>query len=185
MMKRKHFERGPYHSAKKFIEFLKPGSKVLDLGCGGGIQSHFFAQQGFETLGIDADPMEVKRAMESYEVPNLHFQTGRAEEIPFPAGFFDGIYSAAVLHSIPLERPAREIYRVAKDGAVIYLEFLLSYVSAERSRNFHTRLGGRLKQYTQKTFRSPFWMNFRLMIPDRKVNQMLSLSHLIDTISLY
>jgi len=139
MMKRKHFERGPYHSAKKFIEFLKPGSKVLDLGCGGGIQSHFFAQQGFETWGIDADPMEVKRAMESYEVPNLHFQTGRAEEIPFPAGFFDGIYSAAVLHSIPLERPAREIYRVAKDGAVIYLEFLLSYVSAERSRNFHTR----------------------------------------------
>jgi len=82
-MKRKHFERGPYHSAKKFIEFLKPGSKVLDLGCGGGIQSHFFAQQGFETLGIDADPMEVKRAMESYEAQIFTFKPAERKKFHF------------------------------------------------------------------------------------------------------
>ena len=139
MIKRKHFERGPYPSAKKFVEFLKPGDKVLDLGCGGGIQSHFFAQQGFETWGIDADEMEVKRARENFQASNLRFGVSAAEEISFENEFFNGVYSAAVLHNIPLERPAREIYRVAKNGAVIFLEFPLTYVSAERSRNFHTR----------------------------------------------
>lgn len=50
---------------KKFINLLKPGSLILDAGCGSGRDSRFFMKQGFRVEAIDAS-IEMCRAAAEY-----------------------------------------------------------------------------------------------------------------------
>ena len=42
--------------------WLNPGGLVVDLGCGEGEVSHWLAQQGFHTVGVDIAPATIARA---------------------------------------------------------------------------------------------------------------------------
>ena len=47
-----------------FLKHLRPGSKVLDAGCGSGRDSLFFKNQGFQVTAFDASKEMVKLASE-------------------------------------------------------------------------------------------------------------------------
>jgi SAM-dependent methyltransferase len=53
-------------------------------------------------------------------VHGAHFQTGRAEQLDFPAESFDLVFSVDVIHHV-MDRPAffREAYRVLKKGGQV------------------------------------------------------------------
>lgn len=84
---------------KLLVQYITPGDKVLDLGCGNGRLLQIFEDQDIEYIGIDNSEKLIKIAKEKY--PQKNFQVADALNLPFPDNCFDKIYSVAVLHHIP------------------------------------------------------------------------------------
>ena len=139
-MKEGRVHKEPPKNMRLFIKYLNKGDKVLDAGCGFGRDSFFLAKHGFEVWGVDISSKAIKRAKRNFKARNLHFSVGDIQNLDFKDNFFDAVYSGGVLHMLPLEKPASEIYRVLKDGGIAFLHFLLNkkYISGETT-SFHKK----------------------------------------------
>ena len=94
------------------------GKRLLELGCGAGEGSVFFALRGAECTATDISPGMVNTALALAQRYGVHIQ-GRvmnAMAIDFPDGSFDLVYGANVLHHVNAEAALREIHRVLKPG---------------------------------------------------------------------
>lgn len=59
--------------SEKFGSIIK--GPILDIGCGTGENSLFFAQQGFDVTGIDTSYIAITKALEKADSRNLHNKT--------------------------------------------------------------------------------------------------------------
>ncbi len=85
---------------------------VLDVGCGDGFMTKV-AFGGNLEVGIDLDPKEVKRAVESKSYKKA--LCASATDMPFPKNSFKTVISNCVLEHIPdIDGALREIHRVLK-----------------------------------------------------------------------
>jgi 2-polyprenyl-3-methyl-5-hydroxy-6-metoxy-1,4-benzoquinol methylase len=116
------------HYARAF----RPGQRVLDVGCGTGIDALFLASLGVEVLGIDGsiEMIEQARAKSSQLGVDGMIET-RVLEIESlgqlgAEGLFDGIVSAfASLNSLPdLAGFARDAARLVRPGGRLILHLL-------------------------------------------------------------
>ena len=90
---------------------LRPGQRVLEVGCGQGHLTIRLAERGIDVVGIDANPA-APEVSGSDRV--LHM---RAEDLDFSDAEFDAIVSVhAIEHIPPLHRAATEMARVLKPG---------------------------------------------------------------------
>jgi tellurite methyltransferase len=86
---------------------LRPGARVLDLGCGEGRDSVFFAERGFEVTGIDIARSGLAKAAETLaygrgvKVRWICGDIGRMGGRRVVGGLFDLIYSCGVIHYVP------------------------------------------------------------------------------------
>ena len=69
---------------------------VLDVGCGTGLFSEAFLNEGVTVTGIDINSRMIETAKKA--VPGASFQQGKAEDLPFPEDAFDMVFLAHVLH---------------------------------------------------------------------------------------
>lgn len=107
---------------------IKPGDKVLDVGCGTGsltLAAQARAGASGEVYGIDAAPemVEVARSKAARSGANVDFRIGLVEQIPFPDGFFDVVLSSLMIHHLPDDLKRRafvEMRRVLKPGAHVF-----------------------------------------------------------------
>ncbi|HTQ97147.1 MAG TPA: class I SAM-dependent methyltransferase, partial [Candidatus Acidoferrum sp.] len=74
---------------------VKPGERILDLGCGTGPLTQQIAEKGAHVVGIDRSPDMIRQAKEKY--PVLPFEVMDATQISF-AEPFDAVFSNATLH---------------------------------------------------------------------------------------
>ena len=79
---------------------LKPGERVLDLGCGAGWASRLLAQmvgggdRPGQVVGLDVSDEMIRRARAtSKQYDNILFVVGSAQQIPWQEGFFDKVLS--------------------------------------------------------------------------------------------
>jgi len=100
---------------------IHEGEKVLDVGCGAGIDSivaAIIAGPSGKVVGIDLTPEMLDRAKENLRkasLENVTFQKGSAEELPFPKESFDVVISNGVFNLVPDKaRALREVFRVLK-----------------------------------------------------------------------
>jgi ubiquinone/menaquinone biosynthesis C-methylase UbiE len=96
------------------------GRTLLDLGCGAGEHSIYFAQRGARCTAVDCSPGMVEAALRLAERHGVAIE-GRvadATAMDFPDGSFDIVYAANVLHHVDPEPCLREIHRVLKPGGV-------------------------------------------------------------------
>ena len=90
-----------------FLESIKKSLRTgnfLDIGCGEGRISIFFAKNGFESYGIDFIPQAVRRAKKhSYEAGvhgRCHFIAGNALYLPYRSMLFDAAVDWSVFDHI-------------------------------------------------------------------------------------
>ncbi|MDD5693616.1 MAG: class I SAM-dependent methyltransferase [Patescibacteria group bacterium] len=97
---------------------IKPGSKVLDLGCGNGRVIDVLKKIDIEYTGLDISENLIKLAQKKY--PKEKFVVGDLLKIPFLDNEFDYVLSLATLHHIPSSEQRlnalKEIYRILKPG---------------------------------------------------------------------
>jgi len=112
---------------------LQPGETVLDLGCGGGIDTLLAAQyvgtQGHAT-GLDMTPAMVETARinaATLGLKNIHFVEGTIEALPFPNESVDVVLSNGVFNLAPdKDRVFAEVRRVLRPhGRLIVADMLL------------------------------------------------------------
>jgi len=94
--------------------------KVLEIGSGGGAHSALFKKYGAIVTAVDITKERVlstaKKLTLVKEGSGLAIQAD-AEDLPFPDGSFDYIYSNGVLHhSENTEKCLKEVFRVLKPG---------------------------------------------------------------------
>jgi ubiquinone/menaquinone biosynthesis C-methylase UbiE len=98
---------------------IKPGDRLLDVGCGIGYLSGLAKARGAEIVGIDMSHHALAHARA--QVAGGFVNAG-AGELPFAADSFDKVIFADVIEHVPDDRQALgEIVRVAKRDAQIVI----------------------------------------------------------------
>jgi arsenite methyltransferase len=100
---------------------LRPGERVLDLGCGSGWATRLLARlvsdgpDGFgQVVGVDVSDEMIRQARTaSKDFDNVMFVWGSATQIPWEENFFDKMLSVESFYYYPdQERALAELFRV-------------------------------------------------------------------------
>ena len=124
-----------------FLEYLpKPHlsnqQKILDVGCGSGRDSVFFANQGFEVIAIDGSKSLIELAQQTDT--RIDWQCLRFDEIAKQSwqNQFTGIWACASLLHMPfddLTKLLNDLIRCLKSDGILYASF--KYGDSEREKD--------------------------------------------------
>ena len=95
------------------------GKLLLDLGCGAGENSVYFAKKGALCVASDYSPgmVEVALQLASANKVKIEGRTMDASALDCPDNYFDFVYASNLLHHLPDPRAAiLEMHRVLKPG---------------------------------------------------------------------
>lgn len=102
-----------------WIASMRPGSEVLEVGCGVGMDSARMAQHGLRVTAVDltvVGPATANRRAHARQF-DASYLCSDAEHLPFPDSTFDYVYSFGVMHHAPdTQRCVDEAYRVLRPG---------------------------------------------------------------------
>lgn len=106
-----------------FAELLKPGQKVLDVGCGNGRLIDAFKGKKIDYSGIDQSGELLKRARRHH--PEAVFFEMDMQTLDFPDKTFDALFSIASFHHLPglkkRKQAVAEMRRVLKKDGLLVL----------------------------------------------------------------
>ena len=104
---------------------LRPEDRVLDLGCGTGLDLPFLSQKVGPkgcVAGYDLSCGMLNRAnkrIDCLKYGNITLFRGNATELPFQDKSFDALFCNYLLSTVPAIRVIKEAFRVASPGATM------------------------------------------------------------------
>ncbi len=114
---------------RRFLDWagIKPGMRVLELGCGSGaltFEGGLAERVGHEGRVIAVDPSagmlaRAKTKQRGGRYPWVEFRQARVESLPFEDGAFDAVLGVVFLHFTDHQAALREMRRVARPGGVV------------------------------------------------------------------
>ena len=148
---------------------LRPGDRVLDLGCGAGRHAFEAARRGAQVVACDLDLGELKDVRglfgamaDAGELPDDAggvAVNGNALSLPFPDASFDRIIASEVMEHIDDDSgAAAELARVLKPGGTIAVtvpSWLPERICWALTDEYHAPHvpGGHVRIYTEATLR--------------------------------
>lgn len=144
---------------------LKPGMRVLDVGCGKGflVKDLMLECPGLEAFGLDISRYALMKC-EKEVVGRLHL--GDAVSLPFPDGSFDCVISLNTIHNLAradVVIAMREIQRLSGGRAFVQVdsyrtpeerEIAVSWIITAR---FHDYPEGWLKAYAEAGYTGDYY----------------------------
>jgi SAM-dependent methyltransferase len=109
------------------LSLQKPGSRVLDLGCGPGLYTQRLAEQGHDCFGIDLGPASIDYAVKQAAAiaDRCRYVCGDLREVDFGGGYDLVMFLFGDLNPFPREQ-AVEILRRCREalapGGLVLLE---------------------------------------------------------------
>lgn len=127
---------------------LKPGARILDVGCGKAFLLYEFTQvlPGCEVRGIDISAYGIENAKPEVK-PWLTL--GNATELPYGSSYFDLVYSINTLHNLynyEVHKAAAEMQRVGRGAR---------HITIESYRNEREKVNLMYWQLTCRAFQTP------------------------------
>ncbi len=119
-----HFETYARLEAEHFLAKLSKGCRILDIGCGVGSASRYFAEKGYPPVSADLSEEMVK---ECQRRGLTHLVRLDLEVLPFPNSSFDGIWAHTSLLHIPKHRLVNVIGwlgKILKPGGALFIALL-------------------------------------------------------------
>lgn len=139
-----------------FIEMLEPGARILDLGCGNGIDLVWITKAGFQGTGMDASRAMVERARGIHALSGVEIIHRNFLFLDFPLGRWDAVWSNLSLCEIPpeaLQRVLAICFKGMNVGSIMGAVMLEGSGSFEEGTDQATR---RIYQYSEKALCSLF-----------------------------
>src|SRR5947209_11351325 len=94
---------------------LRPGQRVLDVGCGTGTLATLTKQlyPDVAVVGLDPDPKALARAKRkaARAAVSIQFDQGFGDELPYPEAWFDCVFSSFMFHHLPPDEKGRRCVR--------------------------------------------------------------------------
>src|SRR5208337_3848001 len=117
---------------------LKPGQRVLDLGCGAGWATRLMAksvgtgERPGQVIGLDVSDEMIRRARAgSTDYDNVMFVVGSAEKIPWDENFFDKVLSVeSFYYYADQERALAELFRVMAPLGELFIQMVIVFLIA-------------------------------------------------------
>ncbi len=122
---RQHAQRTADEAAAFLLPHLRPGMRLLDVGCGPGSITRGLAERlaPGQVVGVDLSKEaldDARRDAAARGLTNLHYQEGSVYQLPFPDASFDAVYAHQVLqHLRERESAVREMLRVVRPGGLV------------------------------------------------------------------
>ena len=123
--------------AKDIIQHfsLKPGSRILDIGCAKGFLVKDLLNEGMDAYGLDISEYAIKNCEEEV-IGRLHH--GKADKIPFKDNTFDAIISINTIHNYDKKGVIKcltEIQRLSNGNSFVQVD---SYNTPEEKEIFES-----------------------------------------------
>jgi 2-polyprenyl-3-methyl-5-hydroxy-6-metoxy-1,4-benzoquinol methylase len=134
---------------------ISRSDRILDLGCGNGLQTLTLGKQCARIIGIDVDEQSLaqaqRKALNLGRRVNAKFYYTRLEEAGFQGEFFDKIFSFCVIEHIPnYAEVLAEAFRALKCGG----QMIFSVDSLESISDADTLKRHRREHSVEKYFRA-------------------------------
>jgi SAM-dependent methyltransferase len=94
---------------------IRKGKSILEIGCGTGIFSRYFAETGATVTAMDISPDLIEEAKKE-QTSSIKYLVGDAEHLPFPDASFDVVAGSSILHHLDAGVALHEIYRVLRSS---------------------------------------------------------------------
>ena len=145
------FGTAPSDWALEIARLVRPGDTVLDLGCGEGRDSVFFAELGATVTGVDLSAAgldKARRLARGRGVRVCWIEGGMTEALP--AGRFDLIFSCGSIHYVPRAERRPLFRRLAAmtrpGGRQAHVVFTDRYVHEEKGEIVDYFTAGELRE---------------------------------------
>lgn len=123
----------------RFLKYLKPGTAILDFGCGSGRDAKYFAERGYKVAATDGCAELVALASEYSGLPVKQLLFSDLAEVEA----YDGIWACASILHLPkaeLVDVLQKITVALKPGGYLYTSFKYGDFEGERHGRYFTDL---------------------------------------------
>lgn len=138
-----------YH-AEGWSARFPPGARVLDIGCGSGGHMLQLRDAGCDVEGVERDP----ELVEICRTNGLNVHAGKAEQLPFGNGSFDGVYCNVVVPYTEERKAVEEMARVLRPGGKC---FLVCHGAGFSARYVLAGPSWKLRLYGLRTLVNTWW----------------------------
>lgn len=102
-------------------KYARPGSRILDMGCGNGLSSYMLSESGHRVMGTDISAFFLSDSA-NLQNEKLRYQVCDALDLPFTDGSFDVVCSTELIeHVTDAPRALLEMMRVLKKGGILVI----------------------------------------------------------------